>query len=69
MQLLATRVFPAAGTDRRAVRDYLARIGNGVPAYEGVTGAITFDGRGDVPTKSVVVGVVRGGRIVTESAP
>jgi branched-chain amino acid transport system substrate-binding protein len=69
VQLLATRVFPGAGTDRRAVRDYLARIGNGVPAYDGVTGAIAFDGRGDVPLKSVVIGVVRGGRIVTETAP
>lgn len=67
VQLLATRVFTAAGSDRRAVRDYLSRIGNGVPAYDGVTGAIGFDGRGDVPLKSVVVGVVRGGRIVTEA--
>jgi branched-chain amino acid transport system substrate-binding protein len=67
LQLLATRVFTAAGTDRRAVRDYLARIGTDVPAYEGVTGTIGFDGRGDVPAKSVVVGVVRGGRIVTEA--
>ena len=69
VQLLATRVFPAAGTDRGAVRDYLAQIGNGLPAYDGVTGPIAFDGRGDVPLKSVVVGVVRGGRIVTEAAP
>jgi len=68
LQLLATRVFAAAGTDRRAVRDYLARIGTDLPAYEGVTGTIAFDGRGDVPAKSVVVGVVRGGRIVTEAA-
>jgi branched-chain amino acid transport system substrate-binding protein len=68
VQLLATRVFAAAGTDRRAVRDYLARIGNGLPAYDGVTGAIAFDARGDVPAKSVVIGVVRGGRIVTEAA-
>jgi branched-chain amino acid transport system substrate-binding protein len=69
VQLLATRVFPSAGTDRRAVRDYLARVGAGLPPYEGVTGTIAFDGRGDVPAKSVVVGVVRGGRIVTEAAP
>jgi branched-chain amino acid transport system substrate-binding protein len=69
LQLLATRVFTAAGTDRRAVRDYLARIGSDLPAYDGVTGAIAFDGRGDVPAKPVVIGVVRGGRIVTEAAP
>jgi branched-chain amino acid transport system substrate-binding protein len=68
LQLLATRVFPAAGTDRRAVRDYLARIGRDLPAYDGATGAIAFDARGDVPAKPVVIGVVRGGRIVTEAA-
>ncbi len=68
VQLLATRVFPAAGTDRGAVRAYLARIGGGLPGYDGVTGTIAFDGRGDVPAKPVVIGVVRGGRIVTEAA-
>ncbi len=68
VQLLATRVFPAAGTDRRAVRDYLARIGAGLPGYDGVTGTIAFDARGDVPAKPVVIGVVRGGRIITEAA-
>lgn len=67
MQLLA-QVFTSAGTDRRAVRDRLARIGDDLPAYEGVTGTIAFDGRGDVPAKSVVVGVVRAGRIVAEAA-
>src|SRR5882762_5510971 len=68
IQMLATRVFTAAGTDRRAVRDYLARVGAGLPPYEGVTGTIAFDARGDVPAKPVVVGVVRGGRIVAEGA-
>ena len=68
LQLLGTRVFMAAGSDRRAVRDYLARIGTDLPAYDGVTGAIAFDARGDVPAKAVVVGVVRGGRIVTAAA-
>jgi len=69
IQLLATRVFTAAGTDRRAVRDYLARVGAGVPPFDGVTGLIAFDARGDVPAKPVVIGVVRGGRLVTEAAP
>jgi hypothetical protein len=50
------------------VRDYIARIGTSLPAYEGVTGAIAFDARGDVPTKPVVIGAVRGGRLVTEAA-
>ena len=68
IQLLATRVFTAAGTDRGAVRDYLARVGAGLPPFDGVTGTIAFDARGDVPAKPVVVGVVRGGRLVTEGA-
>jgi len=33
-----------------------------------VTGTIAFDARGDVPAKSVVLGAVRGGRLVTEAA-
>lgn len=65
LQLLA-RVLAAAGADRRAVRDYLARVGTDLPAYEGVTGTIAFDERGDVPAKPVLIGVVRGGRLVTE---
>jgi branched-chain amino acid transport system substrate-binding protein len=68
VQLLAT-VLTSAGTDRHAIRDRLARIGNDVPAYEGVTGSIAFDAHGDVPAKSVVIGTVRGGRLVTEAAP
>jgi branched-chain amino acid transport system substrate-binding protein len=65
---LLARVFANAGTDRTTVRDYLARVGRGVPAYEGVTGTIAFDARGDVPAKPVVIGVVRGGHIVSEGA-
>ncbi|HEY2806851.1 MAG TPA: ABC transporter substrate-binding protein [Gemmatimonadales bacterium] len=53
-----------AGTGRSAIRDALARLGKDRPVYEGVTGRISFDDRGDVPNKSVVVGVVRGGQIV-----
>src|SRR6266540_3597021 len=66
---LLARVLANAGTDRQAIRDRLARIGTDVPAYEGVTGSIAFDGRGDVPAKSVVIGTVRGGRLVTEVVP
>lgn len=68
VQLLAS-ILGKAGTDRRAVRDQLARIGEDLPAFEGVTGTIAFDGRGDVPAKPVVIGAVRSGRLVTESAP
>jgi len=61
----------ARGADRAAIRDYLASIGTagGPPAYDGVTGRIQFDAGGDVRDKSVVVGVVRGGRIVLADTP
>lgn len=67
VQLLAS-IFADVGTDRRAVRDRLAQVGTDAPAFEGVTGTIAFDGRGDVPAKSVVIGAVRGGRLLTETA-
>ncbi len=53
-----------AGTNRTAIRDALARVGRDRPAYDGVTGRITFDEHGDVPNKTVLVGVVRAGKIV-----
>jgi branched-chain amino acid transport system substrate-binding protein len=65
---LLARVLQEAGTDRRAIRDRLARTGRDRPAHEGVTGTIAFDGRGDVPAKSVVIGVVRAGRLITDAA-
>lgn len=54
-----------AGTNRQAVRDYVAGIGIGHPKFEGVTGTIQFDGNGDVVGKEVSVGVVRNGQLVT----
>jgi branched-chain amino acid transport system substrate-binding protein len=56
-----------AGTDRRALRDYVARIGSqgGPRAHPGVSGPIAFDENGDVQGKPVAVGVVRGGQLVT----
>lgn len=54
-----------AGTDREAIRDYLASVGNGREAHRGVSGLIQFDEKGDVRGKEVSVGVVRGGQLVT----
>lgn len=56
-----------AGTDRRALRDHVARIGSrGGPApHQGVSGPIAFDENGDVRDKPVAVGVVRRGQLVT----
>ncbi len=66
MMLLKTAI-EEVGTDRRALRDYVARIGveGGVPAHPGVSGVIAFDTAGDVRNKPVTVGVVRGGQLVT----
>jgi branched-chain amino acid transport system substrate-binding protein len=52
--------------DRREIRDRLARIGGDLPAFEGVTGKIAFDDRGDVPAKPVVIGTVREGQLIPE---
>ena len=65
---LLARVLEAGGTDRATIRDHLARVGRDRPAYEGVTGAIAFDERGDVPAKPVVIGTVRDGRLVTDAS-
>lgn len=65
LHLIADAV-KARGERRSEVRQYLATIGapGGASPYDGVTGRIEFDERGDVRNKSVVVGVVRSGRIV-----
>jgi len=67
--LLLARAIERAGADRRAIRDYLARVGRGQATFEGVTGTIAFDGKGDAAGKTAVIGVVRTGRLVTEAAP
>src|ERR1041384_7868018 len=65
VQLLAA-VMTEAGTDRRAIRDRVARTGKDLPPYDGVTGRIAFDDKGDVPTKPVVIGTVRAGKLTPE---
>ncbi len=60
---LLADVIRKAGTDRAKIRDRLAVVGNGAPAFEGVTGTIAFDLNGDVPRQQVVIGVVRNGRV------
>jgi len=65
---LLAQAMSDAGTDRAAIRDYLASVGTTRPPFDGVTGRIAFDANGDVPAKPVVIGVVHGGRLVTEAA-
>jgi branched-chain amino acid transport system substrate-binding protein len=62
---LLKEAIERAGTTRRAVRDYGAGVGSSRAAFDGVSGAIKFDGNGDVVGKEVTVGVVRGGQLVT----
>jgi len=64
---LLARAITEAGAGRQAIRDYLAKVGHGKPPFEGVTGTVAFDTNGDVPGKQVVIGVVRGGRLVSAS--
>ena len=68
IMLLLARAIDKVGADRKAIRDYLARVGRGQPPFAGVTGPIAFDANGDVAGKTVVIGVVRDGRLVTEVA-
>jgi len=44
-------------------------VGTSRAAYDGVTGRIAFDPRGDVTDKTVVIGVVRAGRIALAETP
>lgn len=64
---LLRRSIEAVGTDRAALRDYVARIGmeGGTPPFEGVSGTIAFDRNGDVVGKTPSLGVIRGGQLVT----
>ncbi|HET8784105.1 MAG TPA: ABC transporter substrate-binding protein, partial [Candidatus Limnocylindrales bacterium] len=51
--MLIARAALDAGATRRAVRDYLASIGNGRPPMTGITGPIAFDDQHDVVDKPV----------------
>lgn len=64
---LLRRAIGEVGTDRKKLRDYVARVGaeGGSEAFEGVSGTIRFDQNGDVIGKEVALGVVRGGQLVT----
>jgi branched-chain amino acid transport system substrate-binding protein len=68
IQLLAS-ALDAVGSDRRALRDYLASVGGRQhPSFEGVTGRIAFDANGDVPGKPLAIAVVHNGRLVAEAS-
>jgi branched-chain amino acid transport system substrate-binding protein len=56
-------VIARVGSKREDVRQALAQVGTGTPAFKGVTGTIAFDMRGDVPNQAVYIGMVREGRV------
>lgn len=56
--MLIARAALEGGATRTAVRDYLASIGNGRPAVNGITGPIAFDEQHDVVDKPVVIATV-----------
>ncbi len=61
---LLAKVIGEVGTSREQVRNALAKVGNGGPAYEGVVGRVAFDSLGDVPEMKVQIGVARAGVLV-----
>jgi len=67
MRLLAS-ALDAVGPDRRALRDYVASVGDRQQAFDGVTGRIAFDRNGDVRGKPLTIAVVRNGRLVAEAS-
>lgn len=60
---LLRHVLAKSGPKRSDVRRTLAQIGTSLPAFEGVTGKVAFDMRGDVPNQTVYIGVVRDGGV------
>jgi branched-chain amino acid transport system substrate-binding protein len=62
---LLARGIEAVGPNRSRLTEYLAGVGTASPPFDGVTGRIAFDAQGDVPAKTVVLGVIRNGAVIT----
>jgi branched-chain amino acid transport system substrate-binding protein len=63
--MLLAEALRAAGPTREAVRTHLEQVGNELPPFEGVAGAIAFDANGDAIDKQVTIGVVATTGLVT----
>ncbi|MEO8201578.1 MAG: ABC transporter substrate-binding protein, partial [Gemmatimonadota bacterium] len=61
---LLAQIIRKTGTDRRNIRNALARIGNEDPAFAGVTRAIAFDSTGDLADQHVFIGLVHNSRVI-----
>jgi branched-chain amino acid transport system substrate-binding protein len=69
VMLIATSAR-AAGTERDAIRDYLASVGRERPAYHGATGVVAFDENGDPrPSYCLAEITAQGMRIISRSPP
>jgi branched-chain amino acid transport system substrate-binding protein len=62
-------VITRAGPEREAVRQELAQVGTGAPVFQGVTGTVAFDARGDVPNQTVYIGMVHDGAVNLARGP
>ncbi|HUR93983.1 MAG TPA: ABC transporter substrate-binding protein [Gemmatimonadales bacterium] len=56
-------VIAKVGSSRASVRRALAGVGSVTPPFDGVTGTVAFDGKGDVPNQNVYIGLVRHGAV------
>lgn len=68
VHLLAAVLRTTNGT-RATMRAALATVGTGMPAFEGVTGPIAFDERGDLAQSRITMTVVRNGQLVRAEQP
>jgi branched-chain amino acid transport system substrate-binding protein len=57
------------GVSRSAVREAILRLGNELPAFQGVTGVLASEGTGDLARSPVLIGRVSEGRVVPVERP
>lgn len=63
--MVVARAIERGGGDRKAIRDYLASMGE-ASAYQGLTGSVAFQQTGDVVGKPMVMTRVRRGSLVVQ---
>jgi branched-chain amino acid transport system substrate-binding protein len=64
---LIANAIESSGPTRTDVLSYIAGVGTETPAFEGATGSISFDERGDLNRNSVEIGIVANGVVVQAS--
>lgn len=66
---ILAQAIAAVGVRRDAIRDYLGRVGQDLPAFDGVTGRVSFNDADEDASRAIVVGVIKDGRLVPETSP